>query len=128
MYSLKEAGKLSNLRLVSLLQSFAFHQTDTPGLFRHASRPITFVLVVDDFGVKYHRPSDFAFLVSCLSTLYHVKAHPIASSFLGFSLYHHRSNRTFSVSYPEYVSTLLTRLRPLGIAHTSSPFVYTPPS
>jgi hypothetical protein len=64
MYGLKEAGKLSNLRLVSLLQSFAFHQTDTPGLFRHASRPITFVLVVDDFGVKYHRPSDFAFLVS----------------------------------------------------------------
>jgi hypothetical protein len=128
MYGLKEAGKLSNLRLVSLLQSFAFHQTDTPGLFRHASRPITFVLVVDDFGVKYHRPSDFAFLVSCLSTLYHVKAHPIASSFLGFSLYHNRSNRTFSVSYPGYVSTLLTRLRPVGIAHTSSPFIYTPPS
>ncbi len=49
MYGLKEAGKLSNLRLVSLLQTFDFHQTLTPGLFRQASRPITFVLVVDDF-------------------------------------------------------------------------------
>jgi hypothetical protein len=27
MYGLKEAGKLSNLRLVSLLQSFDFHRT-----------------------------------------------------------------------------------------------------
>jgi hypothetical protein len=79
MYGLKEAGKLSNLRLAFLLQSFDFHRTHTLGLFRHASRSITIVLVVDDFGVKYHRPSDFAFLVSCLSTLYHAKAHPIAT-------------------------------------------------
>jgi hypothetical protein len=128
MYGLKEAGKLSNLRLVSLLQAFDFFQTNTPGLFRHSTRPITFVLVVDDFGVKYHHPSDFAYLVSCLSTLYHVKAHPIASSFLGFSLSHNRSSRTFTVSYPGYVSTLLTRLRPSGITHTSSPSIYIPPS
>jgi hypothetical protein len=128
MYGLNEAGKVSNLRLVSLLQSFDFHQTNTPGLFGHSTRPITFVLVVDDFGVKYHQPSDFAFLVPCLSTLYHVKAHPIASSFLGFALAHNRSSRTFTVSYPGYVSTLLTRLRPHGVAHTSSPFIYIPPS
>jgi hypothetical protein len=84
--------------------------------------------VVDDFGVKYHHPSDFAFLVSCLSTLYHVKALPIASSFLGFSLSHNRLNRSFTVSYPNYISTLLKRLRPHGVAHSSSPFIYTPPS
>ena len=79
---MEEAGKLANLRLISLLQSFDFHQTQTPGLFRHFTRPITFVLVVDDFfGVKYHHPFDFAFLVSCLSTLYHAKAHPIATKY-----------------------------------------------
>jgi hypothetical protein len=128
MYGLKEAGKLSNLRLVSLLQSFDFYQANTPGLFRHASRSITFVLVVDDFGVQYHNPSDFAFLVSCLTTLYHVKAHPLASKFLGFALQHDLSNHTFTVSYPGYVSTLLTRLRPLGIKHTASPFIYTLPA
>jgi hypothetical protein len=125
MYGLKVAGKLSNLRLVSLLQSFDSHQTHTPGLFRHSTRQITFVLVVDDFGVKYHHPSDFSFLVSCLSTLYHAKAHPIATKFLGFSLAHNRSSRTFTVSYLGYVPTLLTRLRPSGIAHTSSPSIYT---
>jgi hypothetical protein len=78
MYGLKEAGKLSlsNLRVVSLLSSFGFHETTTPCLFRHVTRNISFVLVVDDFGVKYHSKVDFDYLVSCLSTLYHVKAHP----------------------------------------------------
>jgi hypothetical protein len=37
MYGLKEAGKLSNLRLVSLLQSFDFHQTLTPASSRIAT-------------------------------------------------------------------------------------------
>jgi hypothetical protein len=69
--------------------------------------------VVDDFGVKYRFRSDFDFIVSCLSTLYHVKAPPIASKFLGFSVFHYCSAQTFTVSYPGYVPSLLTRLRPL---------------
>ena len=69
MYGLKEAGKLSNLRVVSLLSSFGFYETTTPCYFRHVSRNISFVLVVDDFGVKYHSRVDFDYLVSCLITL-----------------------------------------------------------
>ncbi len=68
------------------------------------------------------------FLVSCLPTLCHAKAHPIATKFLGSSLNHNRSSRTFTVSSPGYISSLLTRLRPSGISHTSSPSIYTPPS
>ena len=91
------------------------------------SRPILFVLVVDDFGVKYTNRSDFDFLVSCLSTLYHAKAHPIASKFLGFAVSHNRTARTFTVSYPGYASHLLARLRPLGVPPCNSPSIYTPP-
>ncbi len=127
MYGLKEAGKLSNLRLVSLLSSFGFYETSTPCLFKHVSRSILFVLVVDDFGVKYSLRSDFDFLVSCLSTLYHAKAHPIASKFLGFSVSHNHTARTFTVSYPGYASHLLARLRPLGVPLCNSPSIYTPP-
>ncbi len=127
MYGLKEAEKLSNLRLVSLLSTFGFHETSTPCLFKHVSRPILFVLVVDDFGVKYTTRSDFDFLVSCLSTLYHAKAHPIASKFLGFSVSHNRTARTFTVSYPGYAAHLLVRLRPLSVPPSSSPSIYTPP-
>ena len=124
---LKDAGKLSNLRLLSLLSQSGFHETRTPCLFRHVSRPITFVLVVDDFGVKYHNRDDFDFLVSCLSRLYHVKSHPVASKFLGFALSHNRAERTLSLSYPGYVDALLLRLRPLGVKPATTPAIYHPP-
>jgi hypothetical protein len=127
MYGLKEAGKLSQDRLLSHLASHGFHQTSTPCLFRHVSRDIVFALVVDDFGVKYHHRKDFDFLVSTLSLLYHAKAHPISTKFLGFSLNHNRSLKTLSLSYPGYISTLLTRLRPNGVCPASSPSHYTPP-
>jgi hypothetical protein len=128
MYGLKEAGKLSNLRLVSLLSTFGFHETSTSScLFKHVSRPILFVLVVDDFGVKYTTRSNFDFLVSCLSTLYHAKAHPIASKFLGFSVSHNRTARTFTVSYPGYAAHLLARLRLLGVPPSNFPSIYIPP-
>jgi hypothetical protein len=126
-YGLKEAGKNSNLRLVSLLSTFGFYETTTPCLFKHVPRPILFVLVVDDFGVKYANRSDFDFLVSRLSTLYHAKAHLIASKFLGFSVSHNRIARTFTVSYPSYASHLLARLRPLVVPPCNSPSIYTLP-
>ena len=127
MYGLKEAGKLSQLRLVSLLAQSGFLETQTPCLFRHLTRPIAFVLVVDDFGVKYQNRDDFDFLVSALSPLYQVKAHPISSKFLGFHLEHDRAHRTLSLSYPGYITSLLRRLRPLGVKPASTPAVYTPP-
>ena len=33
-------------------QTMIPHALNTPGLWTHSSRPIAFVLVVDDFGVK----------------------------------------------------------------------------
>ncbi len=38
MYGRKDAGKLSNIRLVSLLSESGFLETSTPCLFRHVSR------------------------------------------------------------------------------------------
>jgi hypothetical protein len=128
MYGLKEAGKLSNLRLVGLLASFGFFETTTPGFFRHVSRPIYFVLVVDDFGVKYHSKVDFDYLVSCLTTLYQVKSHPTGTKFLGFTIKHDRISGTLVVSYPGYVASLFARLRPHGVPYASPPSLYTPPS
>ena len=127
MYGLKDAGKLSNMRLVSLLSASGFIETTTPCLFRHVSRPISFVLVVDDFGIKYQNRDDYDYLISCLSRLYHVKSHPIASKFLGFAITHDRSQRTLSLSYPGYVDALLLRLRPHGVKPAASPAIYHPP-
>ncbi len=127
IYGLKESGKLFNDRLLSLLDCFGFIQTSTSCLFRHTTRPSAFVLVVDDFGIKYQNRDDFDFLVQFLSTLYHVKAHLIAHSFLGSTLKHDRLLRTLSLSYPGYVDFLLARLRPDGIKGCVTPSIYTPP-
>ncbi len=62
---------LSHLSLRTLA-SHGFFETTTSCLFRHVSRPVTFVLVIDDFGVKYHHLSDFQYRVSCLSSLYQI--------------------------------------------------------
>ena len=122
MYGLKDAGKLSNLRLVSLLSQSGFVETSTPCLFRHVSRPIAFILVV-----KYQNRDDFDYLVSSLSHLYQVKAHPVATKYLGFHIVHNRVHRTLSLSYPGYIDALLLRLRPRGVKAASSPSIYTPP-
>ena len=49
------------------------------------TRSIAFVLVVDDFGIKYQNRDDFDYLVSSLSRLYQVKASPVTTKFLGFT-------------------------------------------
>ena len=125
IYGLKESGKLSNNMLVPLLHKFGFVETPTPCLFRHLTRPITFVLVVDDFGVKYQNRDDFDYLVQALSSCYHVKAHPLAHKFLGFTIQHDRTARTLALSYPGYIDALLARLRPQGIKPCSTPSIYT---
>jgi hypothetical protein len=128
MYGLAMSGKLCKLDLVALLKSFGFHETQTPCLFRHATRNITFCLVVDDFGIKYDTQEDLEYLVSCLSSKYHVKVHPVGTKYLGFTIDYNRTARTLSMSYPRYIPDLLARLRPSGIKHYHSPAIYTPPS
>ena len=83
--------------------------------------------MVDDFGVKYKDIADFHRLVECLALLYHVKATPTATTFLGLTLNHNRINRTLSISMPNYIPALLQLHRPRGVRMASSPSVYVPP-
>ena len=67
MYGLPQAGKLSQVRLIDHLAQHGFTQCpNTPCLFRHATRDITFCLVVDDFGVRYGSKADADFLIHIL--------------------------------------------------------------
>ena len=54
MYGLSPADCMANIRLVPYLVQHGYHQSKRiPALFKHETRPIAFVLIVDDFGVKY---------------------------------------------------------------------------
>ena len=55
MYVLKEAGILVFNFIVKNLAPFGCAPVKyTPGLWKHTSRPTTFILCVDDFDVKYY--------------------------------------------------------------------------
>jgi hypothetical protein len=54
MYGLNQVGLLANQLLQTCLAPFGyFPARQTPGLWLHKTRPISFTLVVDDFTVKY---------------------------------------------------------------------------
>ena len=54
MYGLPQAGKLANDLLKKRLAIGGYHPVQfTPGMWRYVWRPVTFTLVVDDFGVKF---------------------------------------------------------------------------
>ena len=56
VWGLSQAGILANKRLRRKLAPFGYHQyVNTPGLWRHETRAISFTLVVDDFGVNTSR-------------------------------------------------------------------------
>jgi hypothetical protein len=50
----------------------AIIKTITPGLWRHVTRPIQFILVVDDFGVQYVGAEQAQNLIAALETDYNV--------------------------------------------------------
>ena len=54
MYGLPQAGILANEQLRKRLAKHGYHELPhTPGLWKHETRLILFMLVVDDFGIKY---------------------------------------------------------------------------
>jgi hypothetical protein len=71
VWRLPQAGILANKCLRWKLAPFGYHEsTNTPGLWYHKSRPITFNLVVDDFGVKYVSKEDVNHLITSIKMGY----------------------------------------------------------
>jgi hypothetical protein len=53
VWGLPYVGILANKLLRKRLVPHGYYEcVNTPGLWRHATRPITFTLVVDNFGIK----------------------------------------------------------------------------
>ena len=126
MHDLPSSGKLSRGRLAAHLLTAGYHETSTPGYFHHAHHKLSFCLVVDDFGICYHRLADLNHLVNALSRLYHVKVHSTGTKFLGLMVDYKRAQRTIALSYPNFIKSLLTRVRPDGVKHADTPALYTP--
>jgi hypothetical protein len=75
MYGLPQAGTLAYNRLAVkhlALSNYTPAVKHTPGLFRHATRPVAFSLVVDNFAIKYVDRVHAEPLLSTLRSLYNI--------------------------------------------------------
>ena len=71
MYILPQDGILANKHLQQNLAKFGYSQCKhTPGLWKSKTRPIIFILVVDDFGIKYVGREYMMHLLNTLQTFY----------------------------------------------------------
>ena len=73
MYGLPQAGILAQELLEKQLVECGYTQSKIiHGLWKHSSRPTTFTLVVDDFGVKYISMEDANHLIDVLQKYYQI--------------------------------------------------------
>jgi hypothetical protein len=87
IYGLPQAGLLANLQLKKHLAKHDYHPvTHTAGLYRHRTRPITFTLCVDDFGVKYVGKEHAQHLEQVLKHMYHITTDWSGTLYVGLTL------------------------------------------
>jgi hypothetical protein len=71
VWGLPQAGILANKHLQRKLVPFSYYKCiNTPGLWQHESRPLTFTLVVDNFGVIFVYKNDVDHLISSIKKTY----------------------------------------------------------
>ena len=71
IWGLPQAGILANKCLRRKLAPFGYYEcVNTPGLWTHKTRPISFTLVVEDFGVKYVNQEDVDHLIASIKQTY----------------------------------------------------------
>lgn len=110
MYGLPQAGIIANKLLAKRLARHGYYQTrHTPGLWKHITRPIQFVLIVDDFLIEYTNKEDAQHLIAALKEDYEATADWEAKLYSGITFTWDYKNRTVDLSMPGYVETALKR-------------------
>ena len=130
MYGLPQAGILANDRLQAHLATHGYVAAKhTPGFFTHVDRPISFTLVVDDFGVKYVGKEHAQHLIGTLQSLYTVTIDWTGTLYCGLTLKWNYKLRTVDISMPGYVSRALHKfLHTPATRAQHSPHAWVPPT
>jgi hypothetical protein len=127
MYGLPQSGILAK----ELLQRNGYcPTTHTHGLWTHDTRPISFLLVVDDFGVKYVGREHAEHLMTCIKKDYNISSDWNVTSYCGLTLDWDYKNRTVDLSMPGYIKAALHKYqhpapaRPEHAPHGWNPPIY----
>ena len=117
MYDLKESGKLAFDQLVEYLDPYSYAPCKyTTGLWKHKNNGITFVLCVDDFGIKYTDKATAQHLINALKVKYECTEDWTGNLYYGIKLDWDYERRHVGLSMPNYVKHAL-----LSLIHISEP-------
>ena len=112
VWGLPQAGILANKLLRKRLLPHRYYEcANTPGLWRHETRPITFTLVVDNFGVKYVGREHVEHLIAALKTKYKLVEDWKGDLYCGIKLNWDYQARTLDISMPGYIKKLLQKYK-----------------
>ena len=128
MYGLKQAAVLAYDHLVQNLKPYGYAPIPhTLGLWKHETRPITFCLCVDDFGIKYFDKEDVNHLLDSLGKNYKYTTDWSGRNFCGLTFTWNYEKAFVDVSMPKYVDKVLHKFQHKKPKHpVCSPFAVTP--
>ncbi len=88
VWCLPQAGILVNKLLQKRLLPHGYYKCKhTPGLWQHLTRPISFTLVVNDFGVKYVGKEHVNHLIKCIKEKYELSEDWSGDLYCGIKLH-----------------------------------------
>jgi hypothetical protein len=108
VWVLLQAGILANKCLCHKLTPFGYYEsTNTPGLWCHESKPITFTLVVNNFGVKFVNKADVDHLISSIKQMYNLMEDWMGNLYCGIMRQWDYVNQSVNISMPGYTKKKL---------------------
>ena len=115
MYGLPQSGLLANQQLQKALQRYVYYPCmHTIGLWKHKWRPITFTLVVDDFGIKYEGKEHDENLLQCLNKHYEkITVYWTGNLYCGIHLTWNYEQQWVDLQMTDYISNMLQRFKNL---------------
>jgi hypothetical protein len=118
VWGLPQARILANKLLRKRLAPHGYYECkQTPGLWKHTSRPISFfTLVVDDFGVKYTNQEDVKHLIGSLKKDYELTKDWDGDLYCGIKLKWDYNKRTLDILMSGYIIKQLQKYK-----HASPP-------
>ena len=112
MPGLKQAGKVANDRLITHLRKYGYAPCErTPALWKHSTRPVTFTLCVDDFGIEYEVTENVEHLLRALRDMYTITVDWKGALYVGITIVWDYANGKVTISIPGYIAVVLRQFQ-----------------
>ena len=112
IYGLPQSGILAQTLLETCLNAHGYHQSKiTAGLWAHEWRPICFLLVVDNFEVKYVGNEHADHPIKCIKEKYYITEDWEGKHYLGLTFDWSYDTCTVHLSMPNYIPDALKRFK-----------------